>query len=109
MMKMLLSWLIMSVAVWVTATVVPGIKVRSFGAAVVVAAVYGVLNVFLGRLLFFLTFPLAVITLGVIVNAILLWITDKLLDEFEIDGIVPLTIGAVVLGVTNWGLRAIFF
>jgi len=100
-------WLLMSIAVWITAKVVPGIRIKSVGSAVVVAAVYGILNTLLGRVLWFLTFPLAVITLGVAVNAVLLWITDKLVDELEIDGVVPLFLGAGVMGVVNWLLRAI--
>lgn len=103
----LLRWLVMSIAVWITATVVPGIRLRSFGSAIVVAALYGVLNAVLGGVLWFLTFPAAVITLGVAVNAILLWITDKLVDEFEVQGIVPLFAGAACLGVVNWLLRLI--
>ncbi len=103
----LLRWLLMAVAFWITSKVVPGIRIRSFGSAVAVAAVYGILNALLGKALWFLTLPLAVISLGLVVNAMLLWITDKLVDEFEIDGIVPLVMGSVVLGVVHWALRLI--
>ena len=109
MLAWLIRWLLMAVAVWITAQVVPGIKIRSFGVAIATAAVYGILNMLLGKVLWFLTFPLAVITLGVVVNAILLWITDKLVEEFEVDGVLPLFMGAAVLGVVNWGLRHIVF
>ena len=105
--NLLLRWLIMSVAVWLTAMVVPGVKLRSFGVAIVVAAVYGVLNTLLGGIVWFLTFPLALLSFGIVVNAILLWITDKLLDDFEIQGVVPLVMAAIVLGVVNWGLGAL--
>lgn len=109
MIAWFLRWLIMSAAVWITAQVVPGIKIRSFGVALATAAVYGILNALLGKVIWVLTFPLAILTLGVVVNAALLWITDKLVDDFEIDGVVPLFMGAVVLGLVNWGLKIIVF
>jgi len=105
MTVLLLKWLAMSVAVWLVATFLPGFRLRSFVTAIIVAAVYGVLNVLLGKVLFFLTFPLALLTFGVVVNAILLWVTDKLLDDFEIQGIVPLFVGAAALGLLNWLLK----
>ena len=41
MLAWLIRWLLMAVAVWITAKVVPGIKIRSFGVAIATAAVYG--------------------------------------------------------------------
>ena len=35
-MTLLLSWLVLTVAVWITATVLPGVRVKSFGDAVLV-------------------------------------------------------------------------
>ncbi len=105
----LVRWLIMAAAVWITAQVVPGIKIRSFGVAIATAAVYGVLNALLGKVIWVLTFPMAILTLGILVNAILLWITDKLVEEFEIDGLFPLFMGGAVLGLVNWGLKSIVF
>ena len=109
MIAWLVRWLIMAAAVWITAQVVPGIKIRSFGVAIATAAVYGILNALLGKLIWVLTFPMAILTLGVIVNAALLWITDKLVDDFEIDGFIPLFMGAAVLGLVNWGLKVVVF
>lgn len=91
-MSILLSWLILSVAVWVTAMVLPGFHVKSFGSAVIVAAIFGVLNFLLGWLMFTV---FAIATLGIawllafitrwIINAILLVVTDKLTDRLHID------------------------
>ncbi|MBN1239857.1 MAG: phage holin family protein, partial [Gammaproteobacteria bacterium] len=50
--ELILSWLILSVAVWITAAVLPGFHVKSIGSAVLVAAIFGVLNFLLGWLLF---------------------------------------------------------
>jgi putative membrane protein len=91
-MNLILSWLILSFAVWVTGAVLPGFRVKSFKSALIVAAVFGLLNLLLGWLLFAL---FTVATLGIawllafitrwIINAILLMLTDKLTDHIKID------------------------
>lgn len=91
-MNILLSWLILSFAVWVTGAVLPGFRVTSFKSALIVAAVFGLLNLLLGWLLFAV---FTVATLGLawllafitrwIINAILLMLTDKLTDHIKID------------------------
>lgn len=90
-MNILWSWLILTVAVWLTALVLPGVRLRGIGAALGVAAVFGILNWLLGWLLFVvlglaslgLGFVLAVITRWV-VDAIVLSLTDSLLDGIHI-------------------------
>jgi putative membrane protein len=69
------------------------VHVRGVGGAIVVAAIFGILNALLGWI-FFAVF--AVATLGLawllafitrwIINAILLKITDALSDSIKIDG-----------------------
>ena len=91
-MGILISWIILSLAVWITAVVLPGFHVKSFGSAFVVAALFGVLNFFLGWI-FFVLFTIA--TLGIalllafitrwIINAILLKIVAALTDRFTVD------------------------
>ncbi|WP_119155056.1 phage holin family protein [Caldimonas tepidiphila] len=92
-MTLLLSWLILTLAVWLTAYLLPGFHVKSFGSAIMVAALIGVLNVLLGWLLFaFFT----VATLGIawllafitrwIIDAIILKLVDALTDRLTIDG-----------------------
>ena len=92
-MSLLLSWLILSFAVWLTATILPGFHVKSFGSAILVAALFGILNFLLGWLLFAiftvatlgLAWLLAFIT-RLIIDAIVLKITDGLPDHLTIDG-----------------------
>ena len=91
-MQFLLSWLILTIAVWVTAAVLPGVHVKSFGSSFLVAALFGILNFFLGWI-FFVFFTVA--TLGIawllafitrwIINAIILKITDSLTDKLTVD------------------------
>lgn len=118
-MSILLSWLILSFAVWLTATVLPGFHVKSFGSAVLVAAIFGVLNFLVGWLLFAV---FTVVTLGLawllafitrwIINAILLMLTDKLTDHLKIDSFGWALGGALMMSVIGtlgqWLLGTIF-
>jgi putative membrane protein len=102
--SVLLSWLVLTLAVWLTATVLPGFHVKSLGSAVLVAAIFGVLNFLLGWL-FFVVFTIA--TLGLawlfafitrwIINAILLKLTDALTDHLTIDSFAWALGGALMM------------
>lgn len=84
-MELLLSWLILTIIVLLTAAIVPGVTIRGFWGAVLVAGVLGVLNFLIGWFLFVviglgtlgLGFVLAFVT-RLLVDAILL----KLIDAF---------------------------
>jgi putative membrane protein len=91
-MGILLSWLVLSVAVWVAALVVPGFQVKGgVTGTILVAALFGVLHWLLGKLLFGL---LVVGTLGLayllafvtrwVVTAVVLKLTDALTDRLSI-------------------------
>ncbi len=92
-MNILVSWLILSLAVWLTALILPGVRLRGVGAALIVAAVFGILNWLVGWLLFA---AIGVVTLGLgfllafltrwVVNAIMLMVTGRLVDSLEVKG-----------------------
>lgn len=92
-MSLLLSWFVLTVSVGVTATVLPGFKVRGVPGAIKVAAIFGVLNWAIGWLIFGvigiaslgLGFLFAFVTRWV-TNAILLKVADAISEDLEIDG-----------------------
>ena len=105
-MTLLISWLILTVAVWATAAVLPGFHVKDFKGALIVSAIFGLLNFLLGWLLF-LVFTVA--TLGLawllafitrwLINALLLKLTDQLTDHLKIDSFGWALGGAFVISV----------
>jgi putative membrane protein len=111
-MDLLLSWLILSVAVWVTAALLPGIHVKNFGSALLVAAVFGVLNFLLGWLFFTV---LTIATLGLawlfafltrwFINTVLLLLTASLMKDFKVDGFGWALLGALVMSVVGTGAQ----
>jgi len=91
------------------AKILPGIHIKNFGTAVLVALIYSVINFLLGRILFFLAFPVIFITFGLfifIIDAFLLWLTDKMIEDFEIDNFVTTILAAFLImvsdGLLNW-------
>ena len=118
-MGLILSWLILSFAVWVTDALLPGFHVKNWKSALIVAAIFGLLNFLLGWL-FFAVFTVA--TLGIawllafitrwIINAILLVITDKLTDQLKIDNFGWALAGAFVMSLVGtlgeWLVRSVF-
>ena len=102
---------LLSAAVFMVSTFLPGIHIKSYGTAIVVAVVYSIINVFLGWFLIFLSLPLIVITFGLfnfVINAFMLWITDKIIDGFEIDNAVTTLVASFLISVTYAVLRVIF-
>lgn len=108
----ILTWLIFSSSICIAARVLPGLRVNGFWAAVRVAAVYGVLKFLFFWLLVILSFPLVVLTLGLflfVINAFLLWLTDKLVEGFRIDGFGWALLGSLVVTFIDLVLRALVF
>jgi len=101
----------LGVVILLIARVLPGVHVDSYGTAVVVAVVYGLINVTLGTLLKLIGLPFVILTLGVflvIINAFLLWITDALLDDFDIEDIGTTFVAALLITIADTMLGMIF-
>lgn len=107
MIHHLIHLLVTAVAVLIAAKVVPGIRVRSFGSAVVFAFVLAVLNVILGKVLILLALPFVLLTLGlflIVINGFLFWLADKVVDGVEIDGFGYAMLGSLVTSLISWGI-----
>jgi len=108
-MGLIVSWLITSLAVWVAAAVLPGFQLKNGKSALLVAAIFGLLNVLLAKLFLFV---LSIVTLGLawlfafitrwIINAVLLVITDKLTDHLKIEGFGTALLGALLISVVSY-------
>lgn len=111
MVNFLWNILLLSVSVFLVAQLLSGIRLKNFGTAVIVSVVYSLINYLLGWILVFLTLPFIIITLGLfkfIINGFLLLITDKMLDDFEIDGIGTTMLAAFLITIMDSILRWMF-
>ena len=107
-MHMLLHLAALTVTVLLLSRIFSTVKVRSVGAALAVAIVFSVLNVLLGWFIRVVLFVPAILTLGLlflfiplIVNTILLWLTDKLIRSFEIQTFGALLASAALITLVN--------
>lgn len=93
----------------IVARVLPGFRLRGgFGSAVLVAFVYGVMKALLFKVLVLLSLPLLLVTLGLfifVINAFLLWLTDRLLRRLEVNGFGTLIVAALLLSILDFLFR----
>ena len=110
-MDLILHILGLGLVILVIARALPGVHVESYGTALIVAIVYGLINVTLGTVLKLLGIPFIIITLGIfllIINTFLLWITDELIDDFEIEDIGTTFVAALLITIGDTILSLIF-
>jgi putative membrane protein len=107
-MRLLLSWVLSALAVWIVAQVVPGISVSGPVAALIAALAIGFINATIGMLLKILTFPLTLITLGLfwfVINALMLKLASAVVPGFRVHGFIAAFVGAIVLSMVNLMLK----
>ncbi|MCX7551697.1 phage holin family protein [Xanthomarina sp. F2636L] len=88
-MNLIIRILLTAVAVVLLAYILPGVEVSGFGAAIIVAIVLGLLNIFIKPILVILTLPITVITLGLfllVINALIILMANSFIDGFTVSG-----------------------
>ena len=111
-MHVLLRLLINAAALWVATRLVSGISYTGDGVSLFgVALVFGVFNVLIKPILFLLSFPFLIVTLGLfifVINAVMLWTTGKVSDAlglgFHVSGFRAAFFGALVVTVVSFVL-----
>jgi putative membrane protein len=110
MLGMLLRWILSALALLLVAYIVPGFRIVSLPSALIAVIVIGFLNMTLGLVLKVFTFPLAILTLGLIylvINALMLMIAAKITPGLQISSFGAAFIGAVVLAVVHMLIGAV--
>jgi putative membrane protein len=117
-MQTMLHIAALTAAVLGIARFLPGVEVKGWRTAIIVAVVFSLLNYFLGWLVSgllhvvlalpaLLTLGLAFVLIPFIVNTTLLWLTDKLIGDFEIKTWRALLGSALVITVVNGLFHAV--
>lgn len=79
----------MSLSLWVSSYLFSGLKFKDRSSLIISALVLGFVNAVLRPILFFLTLPLTLITLGffaLVLNALMIMLVAKLVDGFKLSG-----------------------
>ena len=103
-MYLLIRWIVNTLALFLVVTIVPGFTYRDWISLAIAAAVLGLLNAIVRPILFILTLPLTIVTLGLfllVLNAIMLELTAWLVPGFGIEGFGWALVGALVLSIVS--------
>ena len=104
MKGILLRWLILTFAIMTAAYLFSGIHVSGFGSALFAALVLGILNAFFRPILFILTLPINVLSLGLftfVINAVLLMMTSGLIGGLVVDSFGAALFGSLVISLVS--------
>ncbi len=106
-MSLLLRLALIMGAFWVAAAIVPGIDVRGeLLDYLVIAVVFGLINLLVKPVVQLLSLPFILLTLGLfllVVNAAMLGLTAALTTRLAVDGVLAALLGAVVISIVTWG------
>ncbi|MBJ7002176.1 phage holin family protein [Streptomyces griseofuscus] len=104
----------LAVAVWLLdkITLTGTSTAKKAGTLIVVALIFGLVNSLVKPILKVLTFPLFILTLGLItliVNALMLlltsWVCGKLQLSFHVEGFWTAVLGGLIISVVSWALH----
>ncbi|NTV53284.1 MAG: phage holin family protein [Candidatus Firestonebacteria bacterium] len=107
---MLMRWLIMAVAVLLSAYALPGVSVAGFGTAILVALVLGLANAVLKPLLILITLPITLLTLGLfilVINTSLVMLASALVSGFTVRNFWWAFLFSVVLSAIGYVLETL--
>jgi putative membrane protein len=104
-MGILIHWLVVTIAIVVAAHFIPGIRVDSVGAALIGAAILGILNTVVRPILVILTIPVTILTLGLflfVINALMFLLAGSLISGFHVQSFWPALLGSLVVSIVSY-------
>jgi putative membrane protein len=109
-MNILANWFVITVAILIAAYLLPGVSIRSLGAAIVTALVLGLINAVLRPILVVLTLPITILTLGLfifVLNALLVLLTSSIVPGFEVRSFWWALLFSVVFSIVSFVIHRI--
>ena len=111
MFRALLQIVLNGVALLIAAKLIPGIHYQGSLLYLLIAGlVLGLINLIVKPIVSALSCPLILLTLGLfylVINGLMLYLADFLLEGLRVDGFVPAILGGLVIAVFNGVARAL--
>lgn len=105
MKNLLIRWVALAAAFWVSAAVISGLTVEGgAGSYFWIALVFGLINAILGTLVRVFTLPLVILTFGLfllLINTAMLYLTAKITEALTVDGFWSAFLGALIITVVS--------
>lgn len=109
-MNFIIRLIISTLAVLVTAYILPGVHLDSFTTAIILAIVLGCLNVIVKPILILFTLPVVLFTFGlflIVINTLIILFADHLISGFSVDGFWTALFFSIVLWIVTSILNSI--
>jgi putative membrane protein len=106
-MKLIVEILLMGLAVFLGAKIVPGVQVDGYGSAIIAAVLIALANSTIGLILRVFTFPINFLTLGLmsfIITVLMIMLVDYLMAGFNTTGFWAAALLAIVIAL----IKAVF-
>jgi len=104
-----IRWLILTTSIIITSYLMDGIYVKGFFSAFCAAALLSILNAFFRPILFVLTLPITILTLGLftfVLNAIMLLMVSNIVSGFVVKGFWSAVFGSLLISIASWFLTS---
>ncbi len=105
--QLLVTWALSALALILMSAIMPRIRLSGIASAFLASLVLGLLNTTVLRILWVLTFPLTILTLGLfllLLNGAMLKLTARIVSGFKVDGWLAAIFGSIVLSITHAGV-----
>ena len=103
--RFLFHWVAILVALWATSKLLGGVAFLDWKALAIASVVLAVVNALVRPILFILTLPITILTLGLfllVVNAATFGLVAWLLDGFHVANFLAALLGSLLVGFTGW-------
>ncbi len=109
-MGFLIRLLVSALAAMLTAYLLPGVHLKSFVTALILALVLAILNLLVKPILIILTLPVTIFTLGLfllVINAIIVLLCSSLVSGFKVDGVLYAILFSLVVSIIGAVLQGL--
>ncbi len=107
--RLLIALIFNCVALLVAAAVIPAISYgEDFGTLLLAGVILGIVNFVVRPAIVLLTLPAVILSLGLallVINALMLWLTSRIVDGFTVGGFWSTVGGALIVWIVNVALR----
>ena len=104
MQGIVIRTLIYMLGLFLASRLLPGVSIVGTGSFILAALLLGLANAFIRPLMFVLTLPLTIVTLGLfifVLNAAMFGLVAAILDNFQVAGFWSALFGAVIVSITS--------
>jgi putative membrane protein len=108
---MIWAWLLNSISVYATSSLLKGVEIKNFWSDVFVAALLAIVNVLVKPILVILSLPITILTFGLfvwVINAALIMLVDAMVEGFKVKSFGWALAFGLVMSIISWVLFNIF-